>query len=35
MEENGAIDRLCRFGLTRQEAGLYLCLLNGGGDERV
>ncbi len=29
MDESIILEKLCAFGLTRQEAALYLCLLNG------
>lgn len=31
MEETAFIDKLLLFGLSRQEAAIYLCLLQGGG----
>lgn len=31
MEEKGILDRLCLFGMTRQEANIYLCLYQNGG----
>ena len=30
MEENAVLERLCLFGLTRQEANIYLCLYQYG-----
>lgn len=30
MEENSIIDKLCLFGMTRQEANIYLCLYQCG-----
>ena len=30
MEENTILDKLCQFGLTRQEANIYLCLYHYG-----
>lgn len=30
MDESGILEKLCLFGLTRQEALLYLCLFQGG-----
>lgn len=30
MEESGVVEKLILFGLTRQEAGVYLCLLTCG-----
>ena len=31
MEENMVLDKLMLFGLTRQEAVIYLCLFQNGG----
>ena len=31
MEENTILDKLGLFGLTRQEAAIYLCLYRNGG----
>ena len=30
MEENLILDKLVQFGLTRQEANIYLCLYQNG-----
>lgn len=31
MDESRILEKLCMFGLTRQEASLYICLLGGEG----
>jgi len=30
MEQNGVLERLCLFGMTRQEANIYICLYQNG-----